>query len=468
MTVTTDDLVAYAWRRGYLEYKLWEQQLPIYRAIRSLPAHADPVVILCARQFGKSVLGDLLAVEDCLRNPGVAVMIVGPTIDQTTAIVQQSMQIIQQDAPEGLVKRAKSESQWYIGESELIIGGFDVRMASRKRGRRLFRIYIEEIVDSKSDDYETAIREDLGPMLTHSKDASMIYLTTLPKVPDHAFITKTIPSSKLNNSFYSYTIDDNKALNQEQYAAAVKRCGGRETIAFRREYLNEIVRDPAIVVVPTFDKVRHVVNFPVPLETKWHVVIDWGGVRDKTAAFLMTYDFFSDLDLVCDEKVFQPNTPTSDIVASLMTWERDIKVERRLADAQGQILVDLNQSYGYAVSMPEKTDWQASVNQMVARFALDKVRVHPRCTFATLSLESGTLNKNKNDFERSEALGHCDGLAALMYGLRCMDRTNPWQQLPPSRDHTFYIPKPPENVDVADAIVGKSFSTAKRFGSFKQ
>ncbi len=450
-----------------MSYKLWDQQLPIYESIRGMPAHTDPIVVLCARQYGKSVLEALMATEDCIRNPGVAVLVVGPTIDQTIAIVNQSMTVIQGDAPPGLIKRAKAESQWYIGDSELIVGGFDVRMASRKRGRRLFKIYLEELVDSHPDDYEEAIRSDLGPALTHSKDASMIYFSTLPRIPDHPFITKTIPEAKLNGAFYSYTIDDNKALSLQQYEACVKRCGGRDTIAFRREYLNEVVRDPAIVVVPSFDKLRHVLQFNAPTSTKWQVVIDWGGVRDKTAALLMTYDFLSDCDLVWDEMVFGPNTPTSEIVKALKRWDREYEVEARVADTSGQTSVDLSQDHDYVVAMPQKADWQASINQMVARFAVNKVKVHPRCTFLAISLESGVLNRNKNDFDRSEALGHCDALAALMYGLRSLDRTNPWGDRIGSRDHSFIWPKAPEQADIAEAVVGKTFGGAKKFGTFK-
>lgn len=468
MALTEDEFAWYAWRRGMISYKLWPQQLPIYNAIRELPLHSDPVVVLCARQFGKSVLGALLAIEDCLRNSEVAVMVVGPTIEQTTAIVNQSMQVISRDAPPGLIRPSKAESKWYVDDSELIIGGFDVRMASRKRGRRLHRIYIEEIVDSKPDDYEEALSSDLGPMLTHSDDASMIFLTTLPKIPDHPFITKTIPAARLRGSFYSYTIDDNKALTPEKYQACVDRAGGRHTIAFRREYLNEIVRDPTVVVVPTFCKPEHVKKFPIPTTTKWMVCVDWGGVRDKTVALLMTHDFFEAKDLVVDELVFDPNTSTNDIVQALRRWEREYEVDRRVADVPGQISVDLSQTHQYHVSSPEKSDWQSGVNQMVARFAQNTVLVHPRCTFTTLSLESGTLSKNKNDFDRSEALGHCDALAALMYGLRCIDRLNPWPHTAVSRDNSFVWAKAPEHADIAEAVVGKSFVGGhKKFGAFK-
>jgi hypothetical protein len=32
----------------------------------------------------------------------------------------------------------------------------------------------------------------------------------------------------------------------------------------------------------------------------------------------------------------------------------------------------------------------------------------------------------RTDFERTSALGHCDAIAAIMYGLRTQDKSNPY------------------------------------------
>ena len=90
----------------------WDQQLPIYEKVHMLGVEdATNIVMLCARQFGKSYLGALLAMEDCLRYPDSTVLIVGPTIKQTIDIVYQGVRKIQFDAPEGFVRRSKSESR---------------------------------------------------------------------------------------------------------------------------------------------------------------------------------------------------------------------------------------------------------------------------------------------------------------------------------------------------------------------
>jgi hypothetical protein len=425
--LTYSELYAYLWSRGDLSYKLWPQQRVIYDTIRNGDLPGEEVVVLCSRQYGKSLLGVVLAVEDCIRYPERCILVVGPTIKQVREIVAPRLRQIAKDAPPNLIVPSKSENKWLIGESELVLGGFDIS-ASSQRGKTVQNIYIEEIVDSHPDDYVEAMRSDLGPALTHSDRGKMIFLTTLPKIPDHPFIQDTMVKAQLNGSFFKFTIDDNKALTKEQYDACVSRSGGRHTVDFRREYLCEIVRDANIIVVPGFDRQKHVASFSLPLVAKVHLTVDWGGVRDKTAAILHAYDYSLDQDLIFDERVFDANTPTSEIIASLKEMEAGREVTR-FADVPGQLQVDLNAS-NYLVSMPVKDDWQAGVNHMNVRFATDKVLVHPRCKFTIMSLESGTFNRNRTDFERTTALGHCDGLAALMYALRSRDTSSPYPHAP--------------------------------------
>lgn len=414
------------WRRGDLSWKLWPQQVPIYGGIRNLETPAEIVVMLCARQFGKSHLGVMMAVEDCLRHPDSCILVVGPTLKQTREIVTPRIKNIVRDAPPGLIRQTKSENKWTIGSSELVIGGFDVSAASQ-RGKTVQNIYIEEVVDSHPDEYVEAMRSDLGPALTHSRGGKMIFLTTLPRVPDHPFITDTMVEAKLSKTFFSYTIDDNKELTSEQYNACVTRSGGRASLEFRREYLNEIIRDASLVVVPGYNESIHVTTWVDPSEMYYTVAGDFGGTRDKSCFLLLGYDFLSDVDLVFDELVFESNTPTSAIAATLKArFLKPFSPQAVYADCPGQIQIDLQETHALSVEAPHKADWKAGINLMQVRFALNKVKVHPRCVFLRQSLESGTFNRKREDFERTRALGHCDALAALMYGLRCLGRESPF------------------------------------------
>ena len=159
---TEKDSIEALWRTGMLDWKLWDQQLQIYDQIRNLPDDVDEAVILCARQYGKSHLGILCAIEDCLTYDDVCILIVGPTIKQTRNIVTPRLRRIAKDAPEGLIRPSKSEGKWFIGTSELVMGGMDQDSGS-ERGKTLQNCYIEEIVDSDADKYIDSLRSDIGP-----------------------------------------------------------------------------------------------------------------------------------------------------------------------------------------------------------------------------------------------------------------------------------------------------------------
>lgn len=428
------------WGVGILAWKLWKQQEQIYYDIRNLPANVDEAVVLCARQFGKSSLGVLLAIEDCLQNDDVCVLIVGPTIKQTRNIVTPRLRMFAKDAPPGLIKPSKSEGKWYIGKSELVIGGMD-QNSSSERGKTLHTVYVEEIVDSDPDQYIESLKSDIGPALTHSKNGKIIFLTTPPKMPDHPFVTDTMPRAEMNNALYVYTIDQNKAITPQQYEACVRRCGGVHTEAFQREYLCKIIRDKGTVIIPDFDKTQDVSEFVHPIEMFKELYIDWGGVKDFTVAQVVAYDFLNDTDLVFQEMWWPPNTSTEQIVADLKEKiYPHHKITASYADVPGQVMVDLHSVHKLSIRSPEKRDWQANINYLSVRFSNRKIKIHPSCKLTIQTCQSGFFNKQKTDFGRSQSLGHMDAVACLMYAIRNLNRetpysitahTNIWQYHPP-------------------------------------
>ena len=97
------------WQSGFLAWKCHPGQLEIYKQLRALDSKIQEALVFCARRFGKSTLGVIMALEDCLRNPESQVRIIGPTIKQTIAIVEPILRKVTRDAPEGLIHRIKSE-----------------------------------------------------------------------------------------------------------------------------------------------------------------------------------------------------------------------------------------------------------------------------------------------------------------------------------------------------------------------
>lgn len=442
--IAVHQMIAERWRSGRLYWKLHSGQKPIYKILRNLDPAVRKRVVLNSRRYGKSFLGVVMAIEDCLAPPwDEPVRIIGPEIKQTVDIIEPIINKISVDAPDGLIRRIKSEYRWQVGESQLILGGFDRKNIERHRGQPSKSIYIEEAGSSNPADYDYGMKEVLLPQLLHS-GGPMTFLTTPPTDPMHPFVVETITEAKINKSFFTRTIYDNPMLSEEQIDTAIGDCGGIDTPAFRREYLCEIFRDESTVIIPQFDKHAHVQPLKAPEHASWLMGGDFGGVRDKTVFLLSYWDYERAKMCVVGERVFGPGTPTSKIIEGARSLEAlaELKSEPiRYIDMPGQVQVDINEAHGYYAAMPIKDDFDAAINQLALAFGQNKILVDPSCEFLVASLESGRFNKNRTDFMRSEALGHCDAIAALMYSWRMIDKvTNPFPRQIYDTENQFVNP----------------------------
>ncbi len=440
----TDEMLEQAareqlWLRGNLSWKLWPQQRSIYETVKALPIHILVIVFLCARQFGKSVLGVILACEDCLTNPDVIVMIIAPTIKQARDIVRPRMKLIMRDAPLGLIQHNKSEDTWYFANgAELKLGGFDTNSMAQ-RGKTIHKIYFEETADSDGDDYLDFLRSDLGPALTHSAHAQIIHLTTLPKVPDHPFALDTVPEAELGGALFIYTIRHNLMLTPEKYAQCVKLCGGEHTTAFKREYLCQQVRDDSIILAPEFNEEIHVRECKIPEYCHFWVAGDVGGVRDKSVFHLVGYDFKRAKVMFLDERAFGPETGTSIMVAACREME-GTRSTPRFIDAPGQLQVDLaGKPHNYPCMLPRKDELEATVNQVRVALQTAEVEIDPKCPMLITTLRSGTFNKHRTDLNRTTTLGHMDAFMSFAYGLRHANKSNPYPAFLDKSPATHYF-----------------------------
>ncbi len=462
------DIRHYLWRRGDLSWKLHATQKKIHEVVAS--SSSDEVLVFSSRQLGKSYWAAIYALEYCIKHPNSIVRILAATLKQIQDIVNDNINPICQDAPHGLIERQKSSYRWQVGSSSLRIGPLERAYVDYNRGGNAALVICEEGGFVKSEDYDYAVKSVIGPQLLRS-GGKLIHVTTPSKDPLHVIHTETLPKAALHDALFRYTIYDNPQISTEQIEKAKELCGGAHTEAWRREYLAEVVRDPASTIVPTFDESRHVRDFKTPSTARYYMAIDWGGVRDKTVGLIYGYDFQRDRVLFLDEFVVEPNTPTEAIVR-VARDKAAILPDPLLgvwADCPGQLQIDLHQSHGFEVRLPIKDDWQAGINNMQLAFARGFVEIHPRCKFLIQSLHSGQYNKHRTDFERSAVLGHCDALAAAMYALRMVDKTMPSDLPNYPKNRYLQVNKPPKDEEiVASAIVPKSFiSDRKRFGSFK-
>jgi hypothetical protein len=416
----TSEQLEVLWNAGNLAYKLHEGQKLIRKTIRALPATTRESLVFCSRRYGKSYLACVLALEDCLRTPNANVLFVGPSIKQTLDIIRLLLPEILADAPKGLVTQSKSEKRWnFKNGSQLMLAGFDTA-AESIRGLRANSIYLEESGSSDPETFDYVVKSVLYPTLMHSR-GKIVHLTTPALTIDHPLHTQTIPSTSTNGAFFRYTIRDNPLLTEEIVAAEIESLGGYDSAHTKRELFCEIVKDDNIIVVPQFDDRKHVMDLSLPEDAYYWVAGDVGGVRDKTVFLLMAYDYAIDKIYVAREMVAGTQTATSEIVKRALEMEGGRNISR-FVDAPGQLCIDLATTYNYPCSPPEKLEFEHNIHRLQTAFYKDQVLVHPSCKLLITTLRSGQLNKQRTDFSRTSEMGHCDALAALIYGIRHADR----------------------------------------------
>jgi len=317
----------------------------------------------------------------------------------------------------------KSERKWVFNNgSQLLISGFDTALESM-RGKRADTIYLEESGLANPDEYEFIISSVLFPTLMHSR-GKIIHLTTPAFILDHPLHTKTIPNTKDTGAFFKYTIKDNPLLTDADIESEIHNLGGLASSHCQRELFCNIVRDENITVVPQFDDSKHVGEVALPDNAYYWVSGDIGGVRDKSVLLLCAYDYSTGKIHIVKEAAFDSKTPTTEIVKGGFEMEGGRTVNRAV-DAPGQLFVDLSSVYGYSCYPPEKLHFDQNIIRLQTAFWKDEIIVDPGCKLLIATLNSGQLNKQRTDFNRSESLGHCDAMAALVYGLRYADKRVP-------------------------------------------
>jgi hypothetical protein len=428
--MTPAEAKEYLWRTGDLSYLLWPQQEVIYEKIKSLPHNVSTIVLLLARQFGKSVLGCLLATEDCLKNPDVLVLIIGPTIKDTRDIVVPRMKLLQRSCPKKLFRYVKSDDTYYFNNgSELRISGYDSDVSPR--GKTIHKVYLEELVDSNPDTYEDFHKSALVPALAHSEHMQLVYLTTPPPLPDHPFLSVTCEKARSTNSFYVYTIRDNQKLSSERQEELIAETGGIDSPETRREWFCEVVRDEKIVCIPEYNDEKHSSDFELPDFRTFWIGADGGGTRDKTSIILFTYDFIRSIVLAVDEVELPNTTSTAKCVEAAKELEARWVTQPnilRFFDCFAQTRIDMSHDHAYDTSYPPckgKEPTLEGTKTVRTAFLNGTLLVHKRCTFLRRTLRSASFNKQRTDFLRTRDLGHNDALAALIYGFRNAVKEDP-------------------------------------------
>jgi hypothetical protein len=269
------------------------------------------------------------------------------------------------------------------------------------------------------------------PQLLTVDGSKLVMASSSPVSPAHDF-TDYISEARLNKSYQSYTIHDG-GYSEELIAEFCAEAGGPQSTTWKREYLNEIITDDQMAVVPEWNS-SYIAELPKSKYDQFYHRYESMdlGVRDKTAILFGYYRFdegklYIEAEWTCSGQ----DSTTRNIANNVKRIEAELaysKVYTRVADNNSIItLQDLNNEFGLYFGPTSKDSLAAMVNKVRLWVSRGRIIVNPTCKELISCLEFGVYKDEKRDmFGRSKSLGHYDLLASLIYLVRNIDQhTNP-------------------------------------------
>ena len=439
MSVTTQ---ASAWS-GKLTQKLRPCQKDILKIIQN--ATTRKIVIHCSRRLGKSYLLCLLAIFVCLSKSNAQVRYAAPTQKAVRKIIQPIIKAILVDCPSSIKPTWNAQEGAFIFKngSMLHVAGVNNGHEDDLRGTDADLAIIDEagFVDKLS----YVVDSVLMPQLINTKGICIISSSS-PFSPAHDFVNY-IAEGKINNSYASFTIHDSD-YDPAMIEEFCQEAGGSNSTAWKREYLNHLIVDDSLAIVPEWnesyvEEIQKDQFFPF-----YHLYAGMDiGARDLTVCIFGYYDFKRAILVIEDEiSMNGPQMTTLKLKEAIQSKEKqlyaDKKFYKRIADNSDPIILqDFSSIHDVHFIPTNKDSLEAMVNEMRLWVGAGRVRVHPRCKQTIGCLELGFWKTDRKMWARNNHHGHFDALAALMYLIRNVDQsTNPIPNTYGSNFNT-YIPQ---------------------------
>lgn len=425
------------WYYGRLDYKLRPEQRKLKKLLEA--ASNDLNVFNISRRFGKTTTCVTFADEQARRKKQI-IKYATAFLTDLEGFVLPIFEWLLMDCPQALKPRYKpSKKEWHYHNGSVIkLIGVD-KNPNALRGTAVDLLVVDEASFVKNLGY---IYKSVIVPATMKRKFKLIFPSTPPESPEHFWASELIPKAKERKSYVELTIDQISDLDPKERKRLLDEVGGEFSPTAQREFFCKIIADAERAISPVFNRAIHVQEYSPDL-TYWQAFGDAGGVRDKTVVLKVTWCHRYQKIIVRDEIVFDNKTPSQLIVDGIKAKFPGLPLAM---DASGQTLVDYA-SLGLPAMLPKKEVFEAGIQMLNTCFHNNEIIIHPACEFLIRSLEGALLNRQRTDFERSDALGHADAIAALIYAIRMVDRRDYFPEidrLDRSRYHVTEAPKPVE------------------------
>lgn len=397
------------------------------------------------RRFGKSHYFVLRAAQRCLRKPRTRIPYAASTGVSLMQFILPIAREVSESAPADLRPEIVDYEWRFPNESVVVFQGCeDMAKANRLRGPAADEAIVDEAAFIPVLTY--VVRSVLNYQLG-TTDGMMLVGSTPPETPAHPFVALAA-EAQARGAYMHATIHDSPFVTRDAAKKLCEEAGGVDSSAWRREALAEFVVDETRALVPEFarNKSTIVCEHERPFEYDRYTVSDIGFV-DLTATLFASYDFGAAILYV--ENEYFGERATSRAIAKEQarveaeTWPDALAPFARhevYTEAQAITRADLTDASGRHHRQVNNKEPEQAVNQLRVNIA-KHIRIHPRCTHLIAHLENGIWNEQRTSFARSEGLGHFDGVAALMYLWRHVDRNHNPQTPFIQSVVTHFVPK---------------------------
>ncbi len=421
------------WLRGRLDYKLHAGQRLIRGKYRGNPTQL--FVGECARQFGKSFLLVTEAIEAAIKTPKGRIKYGTAFQTDLLEFILPTFETVLADCPTQLRPVFKVQgSKWiFPNGAEIKLVGLD-RKPNGLRGNVIDMIILDEAGFMSRLDY--LYKSVIIPATTHRPDCKILVFSTPPSTPAHEFLDY-VQKAELEGGYAKFTIYDNPMVGSTDIERLMKESGGVESTTWRREYLCEHITDANLAVVGEWRDEFAKCEVRDPCYSLYHryVAMDLG-VRDNTACLFGYYDFKQARLVIEDELVMNGSELTTEVISrkiqakEMEVWPDNRKPYIRVADNNNPLLLqDLSFIHGLHFTATDKGRLDEMVNTVKILVRDGGLTVQPNCKHLLGCLKYGVWDKHRDKFAQSNTYGHFDGLAALIYLVRNLDRvTNPIPQ----------------------------------------
>jgi hypothetical protein len=446
-------------------------------------------VLDIGRRWGKTFLVALIRVEDCLRRSNAIITYATAFQSDIVELIQPMLEDLFEDCPDDVrpIYNRGRKTWLFKNGSRLKLVGID-KNPRGMRGKASDGFNVTEAGHVRN------LAQTIGTVIYQQFQrrpwATLILESNAPEDPEHDFDRIFIPDAEKRGAYVFETIDDNEAISEQEkeefVEASITAVGKEDT---ERELWGKRQRTQKRMIVAEFDApnekrpfTRHVVeSVPPPRYARAFTFMDPG--ETDPLALVFAYWDFERAKLVVQHSYAESNMRTPAAAKYITSAEQNLWAtprkhgpeelnERvrhttyhhskgwkfqapdealtywdgtmfkpnpcaRVSDIDAKMTGDLAGVYDVPFDPAEKDNAEAAQGALRQAFADDRIEIlaegnDPLITQLARGIWRFDANGRRVEWARSKALGHCDCIAALVYGWRKVQHYRYLNPYPPA------------------------------------